>query len=129
MTIIIFVLFEVLPSLSLLYYLRPYNWNSPFTTARNSSTDGNSRSRSSMHLSSTGSRSESVSAYQPSNVTTVDAARTRPGTIHTQKTPGTDPDAESEASVSGAQTNQDEEVYPVSDSESDSGAASANPEN
>jgi hypothetical protein len=114
-TIIIFVLFEVLPSLALLYYLRPYNWNSPFTTARNSSTDGNSKSRS--RFSSSASRGESVNETP--------TKPKQPGSIRTHKSPVADMqpgDFESQSSEASQGEESDDEMYPISEAEGEQAA-------
>jgi hypothetical protein len=117
-TIIIFVLFEVLPSLSLLYYLRPYDWNSPFTTARNSSTDGNSKSRS--QFSSSASRGESVNEAP--------TKPKQPGSIRTHKSPVADiqpGDFESQSSEASQGEERDDEMYPISEAEGEQAPATS----
>jgi hypothetical protein len=131
-TIIIFVLFEVLPSLALLYYLRPYDWKRPFSTAKNSSGTTGKSSNKGTGLSplSTGKLENYTSTSSMDN----DSARSpKPHVaIQTVTTPEQIADATAKSSSAASSSSDgsksgrdfksanDEEQYPISSDESQS---------
>eukprot|EP00029_Vermamoeba_vermiformis_P007526 TRINITY_DN3282_c0_g2_i1.p1 TRINITY_DN3282_c0_g2~~TRINITY_DN3282_c0_g2_i1.p1 ORF type:complete len:1659 (+),score=273.96 TRINITY_DN3282_c0_g2_i1:37-4977(+) len=132
-TIIIFVLFEVLPSLALLYYLRPYDWQRPFSTAKKSSGTNGKSSQKSTKLS-TKSVGKTDNMTSTSSMGPDESARSPkpPVVIQTVTTPEqiADPDLKpmpssseksaSEAGPNPTTTNEEQEEYPRSDTDSSS---------